>query len=143
MVNKVLNAITKQLGTTFGNSYKYYIEDVKQNMTKPCFTVESIETLQRSVNPTQYDRTVPLAIHYFNDKNETLKKDSYNIAEQLIECLEYLPFEGTFLRGENISWHLVEDVLQMFITYRFRTQKIDNTQSNKMEDISSENIKHT
>lgn len=143
MVNKLLNAITKQLGTTFGNSYKYYIEDVKQNMSKPCFTVDSLETHQRSRNAIQYDRTFPLVIHYFNDKDETLKKDSYNIAERLSEILEYLPFEDTFLRGENISWHLVDGVLQMFITYSFKTQTINTNPDNAMEDISSENIKHT
>ena len=136
MVNKIMNAVTKQLGTTFGNSYKYYIEDVKQNMTKPCFTVDSLETFQRSRNSTQYDRTIPLVVHYFNDKDETLKKDSYNIAEQLTEILEYLPFEGTFLRGENISYQLVEGVLQLFITYRFRTQTVDTTTPTTMEDIS-------
>lgn len=142
MVNKLLNAVTKQLGTTFGNSYKYYIEDVKQNMTKPCFTIGMLETLQRARNATQYDRTFPLVVHYFNDKDETLKKDSYNMAERLTECLEYLPFEGTFLLGKNISYHLVEGVLQLFITYEFRTQK-SGIPTIKMEEISSENIKHT
>jgi hypothetical protein len=110
-------------------------------MSKPCFTVDTLETFQRSRNAIQYDRTVPLVIHYFNDKDETLKKDSYNIAEQLTELLEYIPFEGTFLRGESISWHLVEGVLQMFVTYKFRTQTIETTPTT-MEDISSENIKH-
>lgn len=144
MVNKILNAVTKQLGSKFGNSYKYYIEDVKQNITKPCFTVDSLETHQRSRNATQYDRTLPLVVHYFNDKDETLKKDSYDIAEQLTELLEYLPFEGTFLRGESISWQLVEGVLQFFVTYKIRTQNSDSIlPTTKMEDISSENIKHT
>ena len=142
MVNKVLNAVTKHLGESFGNSYKYYIEDVKQNMTKPCFTVDSLETNSRSRNTVQYDRTIPLVVHYFNDKQETLKKDSYAIGEQLVETLEYLPFEGTFLRGENISYHMVDGVLQLFITYRFRTQKI-SAEITPMGDITSTNIKHT
>ena len=139
MVNKVLNAVTKQLGKTFGNSYKYYIENVKQNMSKPCFTVDSLETFQRSRNAIQYDRTLPLVVHYFNDKDESLKKDSYDIAERLTECLEYLPFEGTLLRGESISYHLVEGVLQLFITYEFRTEKIDTT-TTKMEEMLSNDI---
>ena len=142
MVNKVLNAVTKHLGESFGNSYKYYIEDVKQNMTKPCFTVDSLETNNRSRNAVQYDRTIPLVVHYFNDKQETLKKDSYAMGEQLVEILEYLPFEGTFLRGENISYHMVDGVLQLFITYRFRTQKI-SAEITPMGDITSTNIKHT
>ena len=50
-----------------------------------------------------------------------LKKECYELAEQVIECLEYLPFQNTIIRGENISWQIVDDVLQIFITYRFTT----------------------
>ena len=123
MVNDILNAITKQLGQTFGSSYKYYVENVKQNITKPCFTIDVLEPRERSRSAVLYDRTMPLVIHYFNDKQETLKKDSYAMAERIHEALEYLPFEGTFLRGEDISWGMVDDVLQFFITYRFVTRK--------------------
>ena len=40
MVNDLLSAVTKQLGTTFGNSYRYHVEDVEQGLKKPCFTVD-------------------------------------------------------------------------------------------------------
>jgi hypothetical protein len=46
------------------------------------------------------------------------------MAEQIIECLEYLPFENTLIRGEDISWEIVDDVLQVFITYKFMTKKV-------------------
>lgn len=142
MVGKLLNAITKHLGESFGNSYKYYVEDVEQGLKKPCFTIQPLETSMRSRSAIQYDRSVPLVIHYFNDKKESLKKDSYNIGEELAETLEYLPFEGTFLRGENISYHMVEDVLQLFITYQFKTQKIVD-ETTLMDGIESTDIKHT
>lgn len=142
MVNKVLQAVTKQLGESFGNSYKYYIENVEQGMVKPCFTIDVLETSGRSRNAKQYDRTIPLVIHYFNDKQKSLKKDSYDMGEKLSEAIEYLQFEGTFLRGENISYHMVEDVLQLFITYRFRTNRVMDEET-PMGDIASTNIKHT
>ena len=142
MVNKILNAVTKHLGESFGNSYKYYVEDVEQKLEKPCFTLETLEVSGRSRSPMQYDKKVPLVIHYFNDKQKSLKKDSYNMGEQLAETLEYLPIEDTFLRGENISYHMVEDVLQLFITYSVRTQKIVGEEPT-MGDIASTTIKHT
>ena len=123
MVNKILNAITKQLGTTFGNSYRYYMENVEQNLTKPCFTTDVLIPLQRSRGLNSYDRTMPIVVHYFSDSKIDKKKECYAMAEQLVECLEYLPFENTLLRGEDISWQIVDDVLQLFITYKFRTQK--------------------
>ena len=123
MVNKILNAATKQLGTTFGKKYRYYVENVEQGLTKPCFTVDLLIPLQRSKSPVLYDRTMPIVIHYFSDSETNVKQDCYSMAEQTVECLEYLPFESTTLRGENISWQLVDDVLQIFVTYKFTTKK--------------------
>ena len=111
MVTDVLNAISTQLYTTFGNTYRYYVEDVEQNLTKPCFTIDTIIPLQRSKSPILYDRTMPMVIHYFtNDKKDT-KTDCYAKAEEIVECLEYLPFKNTILRGEDISWQIVDEAI--------------------------------
>ncbi len=141
MVNKILNAVTKQLGTTFGKGYRYYVEDVEQGLTKPCFTANVLIPLQRSKSPVLYDRTMPIVIHYFSDSDNNVKQDCYSMAEQMVECLEYLPFESTLLRGENISWQMVEDVLQVFVTYKFTTMK-DIDYGDNMENLT-ETVNHT
>ena len=124
MVNTILTAVTKQLGTTFGGDYRYYVENVEQGLKKPCFTVDVLNPIQRSKSPVLYDRTMPLVIHYFSDSVTNAKEDCYAIAERAVECLEYLPFLNTTLRGESISWQIVEnEVLQIFITYKFTTTK--------------------
>ena len=123
MVNLILNAVTKQLGTTFGSSYRYYVENVEQGLQKPCFTVDLLIPLQRSRSSILYDRTMPLVIHYFSGSEKDLKKDCYSMAEQIVECLEYLPFKNTLIRGDDISWQIVDDVLQVFVTYKFMTKK--------------------
>ena len=124
MVNSLLNAVTKQLGTTFGTGYNYYIENVEQGLQKPCFTADLLVPLQRSKSPVLYDRTMPIVLHYFSDSKTNIKKDCYAMGERVVECLEYLPFEGSLIRGEDISWQLVDDVLQVFITYKFTTRKL-------------------
>lgn len=124
MVNSLLNAVTTQLGKTFGTSYRYYVENVEQNLTKPCFTVDMLIPLQRSKSPVLYDRTMPIVVHYFSDSKTNLKQDCYSIGEQVVECLEYLPFKNTILRGQDISYQIVDDVLQVFITYKFTTRLV-------------------
>lgn len=140
MVNSILNAVTKQLGTTFGDSYRYYVEDVEQGLRKPCFTVGMLLPLQRSRSPILYDRTMPIVVHYFSDSTTNVKNNCYDISEKIVECLEYLPFQNGLIRGEDISWQVVDDVLQVFITYKFITRLI------KEEDSSIEtmnaNINH-
>lgn len=141
MVNKVLNAVTVQLHSTFGDSYKYYVENVEQNLTKPCFTIDTIIPLQRSKSPVLYDRTMPMVIHYFTEDKKDTKTDCYAKAEQIVECLEYLPFQNTILRGENISWQIVDEVLQVFITYRFTTAKVIETDN--MAILEETQVSHT
>lgn len=141
MVNKVLNSVTVQLHSTFGDSYKYYVENVEQNLTKPCFTIDTIIPLQRSKSPVLYDRTMPMVIHYFTEDKKDTKTDCYAKAEQIVECLEYLPFQNTILRGENISWQIVDEVLQVFVTYRFTTRKV--TSISNMEILEETTVSHT
>lgn len=124
MVNSVLNAVTKQLGTKFGDSYRYYVENVEQGLKKPCFTVDVLTPLMRSKSPVLYDRTMPIVIHHFSDSKDNEKKNFYAMGEQIVECVEYLPFGNTLLRGEDISWQIVDDVLQVFVTYKFTTVKV-------------------
>lgn len=140
MVNSFLNSVTKQLGTTFGTGYRYYVENVEQNLTKPCFTIDMLMPMERSKSPVLYDRTMPLVVHYFSDSKTNLKQDCYSMAERVLECLEYLPYQNSILRGENISWQIVEDVLQIFITYRFTTVMSKETADN-MEELIENSVR--
>lgn len=135
MVNDLLDAVTTQLGKTFGTTYHYYVENVEQGLMKPCFTVDMLIPLQRSKSPVLYDRTMPIVVHYFGKDETNIKKDCYKIAEEVVTCLEYVPFKNTIIRGEDINWHLIDDVLQVFITYKFTT-KVDLPFETAMEDLS-------
>ena len=142
MINSMLDAVTKQLGTTFGLNYRYYVENVEQGLQKPCFTIDALLPTERSKSPVLYDRTIPIVVHYFSDSKTNLKKDCYEMAERTLECLEYIPYEKTMLRGEDISWQIVDEVLQIFITYKFTTRMSKATADN-MEDILDTTVRHT
>ncbi len=135
MVNLILNAVTTQLGKTFGNPYHYYVENIEQGLEKPCFTADILLPLQRSRSPVLYDRTMPIVVHYFSDSKTNLKNDCYAMAERIVECLEYLPFEDTKLRGEDISWQITDGVLQVFVTYKFTTKTGNTTVEDNFESI--------
>lgn len=124
----MLKGISTQLYDIFGADYKYYVENVEQQLSEPCFTMEALTPLQRSRSRVLYDRTIPVVVHYFSNEKETTKQDCYNKAELIVETLEYIPFHGSLLRGENISYQLVDDVLQVFVTYRFITKKLTSNE---------------
>ena len=139
MVNEMLKGISTQLYDVFGDDYKYYVENVEQKLTKPCFTIDSIMPLQRSRSRVLYDRTIPVVVHYFSNEKQKTKEDCYDKAELIIEALEYVPFHGALIRGEDINYQINEDVLQVFITYRFITKKLTSNEDN-MEDLKKSNI---
>lgn len=142
MINEILNATTRQLGTTFGDTYHYYVENVQQRLKKPCFVVDVISPRIRSRSSILYDRTMPIVIYYFNDEdNKTPKADGYTMAEQIMECIEYLSVGNALLRAEDISWLMVDGVLEVFATYRFKTQKVMDEEP-KLEEFEGSKISH-
>ena len=124
-LNEMLKGISNQLYDVFGTDYKYYVENVEQKLTKPCFTIDCVIPLQRSRSRGLYDRTMPVVVHYFTGEKEITKKDCYEKAELIVEALEFVPFHGSLLRGENISWQIVDEVLQVFVTYKFMAKRVE------------------
>lgn len=137
MVNSVLNSISKALYTEFGDTHHYYVEDIEQNSQLPCFAIDVLNPLSRSVNRKDYYRTVPVVIHHFTDNKTSTRKNSLGVGERVLECLEYLEIDGRLVRAEDMSYHFVDDVLQVFLTYRFWTEKPDTTPSMEGVDIHS------
>ena len=135
MVNSVLNSISKALYATFGDTHHYYVEDVEQRAAFPCFTLNALNPLVRSVNRKDYYRTVPCVIHYFSDDKTNTRKHSLDVGEKVLECLEYLNIDGHLVRAENMSYNFVDDVLQVFLTYRFWTEKPEDLPI--MEEVDS------
>lgn len=138
MVNDFLSGVSNQLYVKFGSDYKYYVENVKQGLPEKCFTIDCLIPLQRSRSNVLYDRTIPIVVHYFSPDNENAKNDCYEKAEQVVEALEIVPFNDSWVRGENISWQIDDGVLKVFATYKFIT--IKDVPSEKMEDIVIKNI---
>ena len=121
MVNDFFDWITIALHDEFGDDYKLYVEEVEQNLFKPCFVVSTLNPMVTAKSPVKYQRVIPIVIYYFTGKEDTVdaKKDCFNIAERLWERLEYLTNGEITLRGDSISWEMIDGVLQFFITYKF------------------------
>ena len=129
MVNDIFDWITIALYDKFGENYTYYVEEVEQGASRPCFVVGALNPIIKRTNPVRYDRVFPIAIHYFSDKDNAsqIKRDCYDVAEKLVEALEEIrSTDKEFLvRGYDISWEITENVLQFFITYRFYVYKVE------------------
>ncbi len=138
MVNKTLDALTVALHAKFGDEYHYYVENVPQNIQLPAFTVDLLNPLMRSESAVTYFRTMPVVIHFFSADKVTNKHTCYAVGEQALEALEYITIDGRLHRGENMELNMVEDVLQILITYRFWTET--KNEPTYMEDLEGINV---
>lgn len=126
MVNRTLNALTVALHEAFGDDYHYYVETVHQNLKMPAFTVDMLNPTMRSESATEYFRTMPVVIHFFSGDKVTNKHTCYSVGEDVMEALEYINIENRLYRGQGFEMNMVDnDVLQIFITYRFWTETKD------------------
>lgn len=135
-----LDSLTIALHSEFGNDYKLYVEEVEQNVSKPCFSVGFLNPMVTASNLVRSVQTLPVVIHYFTAKENTFdaKKDCYDVAERLWQALEYLPVSDTTVRGYNISWEIVDGVLEFFITYRtpiWKEQELIYMEDGELNDV--------
>ena len=77
---------------------------------------------------------MPVVIHYFSSANTTTPKhESYAVGEDILEALEYIVIDNRIIRGEDMELTMADDVLQVFVTYKFWTE--NKTEPTYMEDL--------
>ena len=135
--NMVLDSMAIALYNKFGSKYSYFKEGAEQNATTPYFVVspQAPSFIARSFY--KYDEILPVVVYCFqDDPDPELKSTQIEIAESLWECLEYINLDNGdgLLRGYDVSWNVVEGVLQFFITYRFELHRV--TTNDFMETLN-------
>jgi hypothetical protein len=86
---------------------------------------------------------MPCVVHYFTGEKTDKKKDCYSIGERVLERLEYLEIEGRTVRGYDLSMQIEDDILQVFVTYRYWSRKIaDEYDKMEVAEISNVNTKN-
>lgn len=128
LVTELLDWLTINLHSEFGDDYQYYVEEIEQDVSKPCFSVITLEPAVISRGTFKYRKVVPLVIHYFTDCDNTsgAMRDCQSVGERLWNKLEYLSCGDVLLRGEGLSWGMTDGVLQFFVTYTFDIMRTED-----------------
>ncbi|HGM1082305.1 TPA: DUF6838 family protein [Clostridioides difficile] len=132
MLNNIIDGISIKLDKSFGNEYTIYSEDVEQGINEPCFF---IVPLNPSKTPYPNGRTLKknsFDVHYF-PRSKDKSFEINEIAEMLLEELEYIEIDGDLVRGTNMNFEIIDNVLHFFVDYNYFTIKSNNTE--KMNDV--------
>lgn len=129
MINKIIDAISISLNSTFGDDYDIYTESVEQGLEEPCFSVFCLNPTNNLFRNNKYFRTNQFCIQYFPSTNES-NAECNAVCERLYDCLESItvvenetthsPTRGTRMNGE-----VVDGVLNFFVNYNMFVYKVE------------------
>lgn len=124
MINEIIAGISTKLFETFGANYTIYTENVEQFLKEPCFYIELVNSNRSQIIGNRYKSENSFDIHFFTAEDE-LKKDFRSVADVLFDALEYIRLgNGDLLRGINMHYEIVDDVLHFFVDYNMILQKV-------------------
>lgn len=117
MLNDILIAINNKIFDAFDSDYEIHNNELKQDFKEPCFFVLNITGSNDHVINNRYRRINTFDIHYFPKSKTAATQEMNNVAEILIEQLEYISVAGNLTRGSNMHYEPEDNVLHFFVDY--------------------------
>ncbi|MGM9543595.1 MAG: DUF6838 family protein [Romboutsia timonensis] len=147
--NIIRGSIIYQLKQFFGDSYKYYDEEIEQGFQKPSFHVSRIDGISRKgYTGNEYklvDNTYRYVIKYFTAEENNKIGDINNKIDELKQIFNYLELVNfkdnkvysKLSRINDITVTVSDGVLLFQISFPLQTVeyvKVDKVKSNTLEE---------
>lgn len=132
-VNNVLSAVSQALEAEF-EGYEVYLDDVRQGLAPPCFTVTCGSSLKQILGK-RFRRDFDIKVHFFpSGENEHI--ECADAEERLFTALRYIEVDGDLLRGEDMSRNYSDGVLTFSV--RFGAYVLDTDRAEAMGKLRQE-----
>jgi len=139
---KIRSAFATSSGTPPVTTYPtIYKEKVVQGMIKPCFFVWAMDVEQEKLMRNNYERVYQMNVRYHPEDNDLKRYQVLaDIGNKLLEYLTQIEvpiFLGRYdnegepiedmkpIRGSQMSFKIVDDVLQVFVTYVVKMKLVE------------------
>lgn len=144
----IKSAIALKLKSSFATSIEtspltIYKEKMVQNMKKPCFFIWPIDVASVKLMRNNYEITSQMLIKFFPKEDDVhAYMTAHQVGIDLLEHLATIEVAGKPVVGKQMSFKIVDEVLQMFVTYKVkaRTQlpAIPDMQTLELNDFMKE-----
>ena len=125
MLNEIIEGISMQLYSIFGEGYEIYQNDIAQGLQEPCFL---ITILQPEVIPMLGKRCIwrnPFDIQYF-PRNPQDNVEMLSVVEQMVTALDFITLrDGNILHATSIRYEIVDRILHFFVNYNLPIRKTE------------------
>ena len=133
MINKIIDGISVEINSEFGDPYEIYTESIEQGLKEPCFSILCLNPTISQKLGKRYFRSNQFCIHYFPSSTEP-RSECQTVIERLMTCLEIIEVDGDPVRGTSMNAEIVDGVLSFFVNYDMFVYKGTVTES-AMEGI--------
>ena len=116
MINKITDGISVAINSEFGDAYEIYTESIEQGLNEPCFSIVCLNPTVNQFLGNRYFRTNQFCIHYFSSSNEQTSECN-SVAERLFGTLEHIKVDEDIIRGTDMHYEIVDDVLNFFVNF--------------------------
>ena len=134
MVESIMKAIAAVLHTAFPNA-AIYTEDVPQGFTAPCFFIMLLNSTQKPRLGYRFYQDYFFDVQYFPENQSRANAEIQNMALELYDNLEFIPWEKRLLKGIDMRHEQQEGMLHFFITFYAAGERERERLAN-MEDLT-------
>ena len=124
MINEIIAGISTTLDTAF-EECEIYGEEIKQGLEEPCFFVKCMNPTKKLFLGKRYFRKNSFVVQYFPKSKHSPNAECYEVGEELMQCLEYIPVLDAMLRGTAMNYEVIDGVLNFFVNYDCFVYKVD------------------
>jgi len=135
-INDVINAVILALQEIFGDGYRYYPENVGQNMEEPCFYVQYLNGREDYLVGNRYSVSQHFVIHGHVEESIEKKKKLNEMSTSLYE-LEYIKLKNEdLIRLENRNSNIEDNVVIFYFDVNVHLIKKKIDESVNMQSIN-------
>lgn len=150
MVNKVIDAVARNIRNEFGQMYKIYINEVEQGLTKPCFLINLTRQMVRQGLKNRQYLVNYITIQYFSEGRD-VSRQMYDVSQRLLSVMNFIEIDGKLVRGTNMNfqktgsvflsgkstkYESIDGILDFRVNYNFHIAKKED--SELMENLQQD-----
>lgn len=117
MLNEIIKGIAVKLGSSFGDGYKVYANDIKQGLEEPCFFIRLVTSGLTSLANKRYIKSNAFDIIYYPEESGS-NSEMIAVGERLSDVLDYITLQnGDRLKASLVSYEIQNGTLHCFVNY--------------------------
>lgn len=108
----------------------------KEDLEEPYFFVHQLPKIKKSeLQSSVYDTDFDIQ-YYLSEEEDDLDIKYAQVGDKLLDILEIISIsDNKLIRGLNMRWEVIDNVLHVFVTYKYGILNIPDTEKMKSLEV--------